>query len=385
MSRTLYFDARNTFNISSSTGKYNGGNNYAIALLKRLLSNDKVNVLIICPKNATDYVLNQYSISVDKLITESSLKNITFYDNSIYFNPLVSDTKHFLDELIYVKSNNPTLKIRLTIHDRRHHEDIIDKYNGILNEGIKHNYFILGVGRFINSIKKDIIVKKILHLSDEVFTVSNYSMQELLSLGNTNYISCYVQPIQFTNRTILVEGNYVLFVSAGRSEKNFIRALKAFEQYVKNKNDKDVRLRVTGLNDRQKTVIKDKHIIDETILDYQVDLLGYINGEEFSKLYAECKFLLFTSKSEGFGLPVAEAMFFNKPVVASRLSSIPEVMGSAAIYVDPYSIDSIASGIEKMMDTKTYNKYVQYTKDKRTIWEKQVVLDNQVLIERITE
>ena len=385
MSRALYFDARNTFNISSSTGKYNGGNNYAIALLMRLLNNDKVNVLIICPENVTDYLLNQYSISSEKLITESSLKNITFYENSIYFNPLAPDTKFFFNELIYVKVKNPTLKIRLTIHDRRHHEDIIDKYNGILNEGIKHSYFILGAGRFINSIKKDIIVKKILDLSDEVFTVSNYSMQELLSLGNPNYISYYVQPIQFTNITRLVENNYILFVSAGRSEKNFIRALKAFEQYVKNKNDKDVRLKVTGLNDRQKTVIKDKRIIDETILDNQVDLLGYIDDDEFSKLYAECKFLLFTSKSEGFGLPVAEAMFFEKPVVASRLSSIPEVMGSAAIYVDPYSIDSIASGIEKMMDTKTYSKYVQYTKEKRTIWEKQVVLDNQVLIERITE
>ena len=385
MSRALYFDARNIFNISTLTGKYNGGNNYAAGLLKTLLSNNKVNVLIICPKNATDHVLNQYSISAEKLITESSLKKITFYENSIYFNPLVPDTKNFLAELMYVKNNNPTLKIRLTIHDRRHHEDIIDRYNGILNEGIKHCYFILGVGRFINSIKKDIIIKKILDSSDEVFTVSNYSMQELLRLGNPNYISYYVQPIQFTKEMGLAADNYILFVSAGRSEKNFIRALKAFEVYVKKNNDKDIRLKVTGLNDRQKIVIKDKSIINETILDNQVDLLGYIDDQEFSKLYAECKFLLFTSKSEGFGLPVAEAMFFNKPVVASRISSIPEVMGSAAIYVDPYSIKSIAEGIEKMMDHEIYNKYIQYTKNKKTIWEKQVELDNQVLIERIIE
>ena len=182
-----------------------------------------------------------------------------------------------------------------------------------------------------------------------------------------------------------VAKNYILFVSAGRSEKNFIRALKAFEMYVKKNNDKDIRLKVTGLNDRQKIVIKDKSIINETILDNQVDLLGYIDDQEFSKLYAECKFLLFTSKSEGFGLPVAEAMFFNKPVVASRISSIPEVMGSAALYVDPYSIKSIAEGIEKMMDHEIYNKYIQYTKNKKTIWEKQVELDNHVLIERIIE
>lgn len=381
----IYIDLRYSFAVAKNSGKFNGGNNYAQKIMSLLLNEYKDVILICSSVEVSNYLENKYGISSESFIVAQKLSEIDFRDASVYFNPQAQDSYHYLKEIIALKKFKSMVKVKMTIHDRRHHEDIVDKYNGILNKGIKSNFIILGLGRFINSIIKDRIVRQLLKRSDEIFTVSNYSMQELLSLGNPNYISYYVQPIQFTNITRLVENNYILFVSAGRSEKNFIRALKAFEQYVKNKNDKDVRLKVTGLNDRQKTIIKDKRIIDETILDNQVDLLGYIDDDEFSKLYAECKFLLFTSKSEGFGLPVAEAMFFEKPVVASRLSSIPEVMGSAAIYIDPYSIDSIASGIEKMMDAKTYNMYLQYTKDKRTIWEKQVELDNQVLIERIIE
>ncbi len=56
--------------------------------------------------------------------------------------------------------------------------------------------------------------------------------------------------------------------------------------------------------------------------------------------------VLFPSLYEGFGLPVLEAMLLGTPVVTSRTSSLPEIAGDAALYVDPYDIDDIAEAIK---------------------------------------
>ena len=56
--------------------------------------------------------------------------------------------------------------------------------------------------------------------------------------------------------------------------------------------------------------------------------------------------VLFPSLYEGFGLPVLEAMLLGTPVVTSRSSSLPEIAGDAALYVDPYDIDDIARAIK---------------------------------------
>ncbi len=381
----IYIDLRYSFMVAKNAGKFNGGNNYAQNILSLLLNKYK-DVIAICGDiKVKEYLVDKFKINEKHIIVENDLSKINFIDGSIYFNPQAQDSKQYLNEIINLRNKYQSVKIKMTIHDRRHNEDIIDKYNGVLNEGIKNNYIILGIGRFINSIKKDRIVKQLLNISDEIYTVSNYSMQELLKLGNTKSISYYTQSISFHDEIKCEAENYILFVSGGRSEKNFIRALKAFEIYVKNSGNKEIHLKATGLNERQKETIVNKNIVDKTILNKLVEFYGYMNNDELASMYARCRFLLFTSKSEGYGLPVAEAMFFEKPVVASRKSSIPEVMGSAAIYVDPYSVESIANGLEQMMDEKVYNKELMLVKYKKKIWEKQVELDNKVLIDRIND
>ena len=62
-------------------------------------------------------------------------------------------------------------------------------------------------------------------------------------------------------------------------------------------------------------------------------------------IYAGASCFVFPSIYEGFGLPVLEAMACGTPVVTSNISSMPEVAGRAAVLVDPYDEESIASGI----------------------------------------
>ena len=63
--------------------------------------------------------------------------------------------------------------------------------------------------------------------------------------------------------------------------------------------------------------------------------------------YQHAAGLLYISKCEGFGLPLVEAMSLQCPVVASGVSSMPEVAGDVAIYVDPGDPESIRAGIER--------------------------------------
>jgi glycosyltransferase involved in cell wall biosynthesis len=68
-----------------------------------------------------------------------------------------------------------------------------------------------------------------------------------------------------------------------------------------------------------------------------------------SALYRRASVFAFPSLYEGFGLPPLEAMACGTPVVTSGLSSLPEVLGDAAVFVDPWSTSDIADGLERAL------------------------------------
>lgn len=79
-----------------------------------------------------------------------------------------------------------------------------------------------------------------------------------------------------------------------------------------------------------------------------VDAMGQYSEGELVWLYSQAEALIFPSLYEGFGLPPLEAMSLGCPVIASRAASIPEVCGSAALYFDPHSRDSLAEAISRL-------------------------------------
>ncbi len=78
--------------------------------------------------------------------------------------------------------------------------------------------------------------------------------------------------------------------------------------------------------------------------------LPYLNPKEMPKLYASAIALIYPSLYEGFGLPVLEAMACAVPVITSNLSSLPEVGGDAALYVDPYDLRGMRDAVDKIMN-----------------------------------
>lgn len=85
--------------------------------------------------------------------------------------------------------------------------------------------------------------------------------------------------------------------------------------------------------------------------DAGIDYVHFIdpNKELLARIYNAADCLVFPSLIEGFGMPVVEAQKCGCPVVTSCISSLPEVAGDGAVFVDPYSIISIREGIQKVL------------------------------------
>jgi len=73
-----------------------------------------------------------------------------------------------------------------------------------------------------------------------------------------------------------------------------------------------------------------------------------ISRHAILKQYQNADLVMFASLYEGFGLPILEANAVGRPVITSRLYSMPEVGGDAACYVDPYNTDEIRSAVERI-------------------------------------
>jgi glycosyltransferase involved in cell wall biosynthesis len=80
-----------------------------------------------------------------------------------------------------------------------------------------------------------------------------------------------------------------------------------------------------------------------------VFFLGYVPKEDMPLLYRAAALLVFPSLFEGFGLPLLEAMASTCPVLCANTTSIPEVVGDAALIVDPHSAEAMAEGMYQLL------------------------------------
>lgn len=136
--------------------------------------------------------------------------------------------------------------------------------------------------------------------------------------------------------------NYVLTVGETRPYKNVKRLIEAFAKVP----IPDLKLAIVGKLSRLGQEITELPRL-LGIAD-KVKFLGYVPDADLIALYGGAKVFAFPSYYEGFGLPPLEALACGSPVVVSSAASLPEVCGEAAVYVDPFDVDSIAEGIYKV-------------------------------------
>lgn len=161
--------------------------------------------------------------------------------------------------------------------------------------------------------------------------------------GTTPFERADANQIAATRRKYGIKGDYLLFVSRLDPRKNLSRLFKAFEN---SGLYRELELLVAGpegwhmeemFETWNKSKCKDK-----------IRWLDYVNDGDLSPLYSGAMAFVYPSIVEGFGLPILEAMSVGCPVLTSDCSSMPEVAGDAALYVDPFDIDSISDGLLKI-------------------------------------
>ena len=154
---------------------------------------------------------------------------------------------------------------------------------------------------------------------------------------------------QLKNRLGIKE-KYFLCVGAIEPRKNLSRVIEAFVQFMKRKRDTRYQLVVVGSKHFAHGRTFHELVTDTAIKFEDVIFAGYVKHEDLNLLYCGTEAFLFPSLYEGFGIPVLEAMAAGVPVMTSNVSSLPEVGGEAAYYVDPSDIDQISRGIYRLAE-----------------------------------
>jgi len=209
-----------------------------------------------------------------------------------------------------------------------------------------------------------------------------------------------------------IKGEYILFVGTVQPRKNLVRLIEAFslvkgagekkspkEKGLALKNSQSQALGNLGLGNLPtlQLVIAGKPGWNyEEIyaaprkfgVEGRVKFLDFVPSKDLPVLYAGAKLLCLPSLHEGFGLPVLESMSAGTPVVISSVSSLPEVGGSVAEYVDPNDVKEIARGILRVLryDKLAYHAKVERGKEwaARFSW-KNAARETLKILERVAQ
>jgi alpha-1,3-rhamnosyl/mannosyltransferase len=151
---------------------------------------------------------------------------------------------------------------------------------------------------------------------------------------------------EWLKHSLDLKGGYLLFVGNPKKHKNLGLLMRAFARIQT--SYPALELVVVGGSDSQHVQIAGE--ARDLGIEPRVRLFGTVDHDTLAFLYAAATVFVFPSRYEGFGLPPLEAMSCGAPVAASNSSSIPEVLGPAAAYFSPDSIDSLMTALCRLLD-----------------------------------
>jgi len=187
-------------------------------------------------------------------------------------------------------------------------------------------------------------------------------LQELfrVPVGRTTVVHHGIRPIftpipqQKAFHTVADKWNirepYFLYVGKLETRKNVNRILQAYARYRAMSGGYE-KLVLVG---RRSASFPDiNEVIHALGIKEHVVFPGYVQTSDLPLLYSAAEMFVFPSCWEGFGMPILEAMACGAPVLTSNTTSMPEIAGNAAIYVNPESVEDIAGGMAHIASSRT--------------------------------
>ncbi|MDX6529667.1 MAG: hypothetical protein QOH41_1957 [Blastocatellia bacterium] len=160
------------------------------------------------------------------------------------------------------------------------------------------------------------------------------------------------QPVSFAEtaeirKRLGVEDAFLLFVGTLEPRKNLLTLLKAFEQIITQSSLRPQLVIAGG----EGWLMEDTFdFVRKSAVAERLLFTGYLSDDELRALYSSCRVFIYPSVYEGFGLPPLEAMACGAPVIAGRIPSLQETLGSAARLVEPLDVDALAESIIELLE-----------------------------------
>lgn len=173
----------------------------------------------------------------------------------------------------------------------------------------------------------------------------------------------------FTNE---LPPKFILAVGTLTPRKNLAGIFKAFQIFLRQKhqtpsyNPSEFHLCIAGERNSETDKLLAKLPAQ---MHGKIHFLGYLEDQELQNAYKKAACLVYPSLYEGFGIPPLEAMACGTPVLTSNTSSLPEVVGDAAVTVDPTNVEEIAAGIEELLQNSERYRTKGLERAKLFSWE----------------
>jgi alpha-1,3-rhamnosyl/mannosyltransferase len=187
------------------------------------------------------------------------------------------------------------------------------------------------------------------------------------------------EEIRRVRKRFSLPDKYVLYLGINKPHKNLVNLVKAWVQIVDDFPTNSEKLVIAGAwDDRYPEA---KLLASDLNLKQDILFLGSIAEEDLPGIYGGARLFVFPSLYEGFGLPVLEALACGTPVACSRVSSLPEVAGDAAVYFDPNDPDNIAEVLIYSLENKDFIDELKFRGKEQTAkysWQRTAQLTGQV-------
>lgn len=212
-------------------------------------------------------------------------------------------------------------------------------------------------------------LKQSIKRADKIVTVSEFSRErisyyydipiekiEIVTNGyredmfHNNYGKNKIDSVKLKYK---ITGDYLLYLGTLEPRKNIERLIKAFAQLKRDLSDCHKLVLAGGKGWLYDSIFE---TVKRLNLEQDVIFTGYVEDKDVPLLMSGALVFCFPSLYEGFGIPPLEAMACGTPVITSNTSSLPEVVGDAAILVDPLSVDSISDALKKVVGDESLRR-----------------------------